>query len=343
MAEEQITVETFVPEKAVYTPTEISAYGLQAIQSAHQGDLRAIGIGIPTIQDYFAPVRPGQVVGVIGQTSHFKSGLMHLIEHTNAKTLWSAGRERSAIVHISVEEDVEEQALLEFARYTGEDADRLYRGEVANWDNLIRKSYEIASVPIFYIGDSLARADDQQPLHLTNIDRSLSFIRREFKLDIAMVTIDYLQAIPNDTVARRVEDDTQRRLQVRRDAYVIKKLATKYNCPFWVPCQAKQALTAAQDDKRSNHPLLIPDMYDINESADVSQRFDRLIGIWLPCRSYPVGTKLKIGRNEITVTEDLFFIKVIKQRGRLPAGRVYICKIDFITNSITVMKEQAYD
>jgi hypothetical protein len=66
----------------------------------------------------------------------------------------------------------------------------------------------------------------------------------------------------------------------------------------------------------------------------VSQRFDRLIATWLPARTYPIGTKLKVGQEEILVTDNLLFIKVNKQRGGLPAGRIFICEIDFSKNII---------
>jgi hypothetical protein len=249
--------------------------------------------------------------------------------------LKNQGRENAGIVHVSLEEDVEEQAFLEFARRSEEDAGKLARGDVKDWDKLVKVSYDISGIPIFRIGDSLERAEFMQPLYLANVKKALNFIRAEFRIELALIVIDYLQSIPLDPHASAFEGEFQRRLQVRNDAYTIRKMSVFYNSPIWVACQAKQVLGVLADPKKGP-ALLIPGMYDINESADVAQKFDRLFGIWLPSRSYPVGTKIKVGTETIEVTENLCFLKVIKQRGGLPAGRVWICDIDFRTNDIAV-------
>lgn len=319
--------ELFEPSNAVYTPSEVSAYGLELIESIRDRKDRAIGIGIPFLEDYFAPLVPGQVAGIVGQTSHYKSALLHLIEHKTAEQLVRQSRENEVVIHVSVEEGIEEQAFLEFARYGGEDAGKLARGIVSDWNNLVKVSYTIAGVPIFRIGDSIKRSEKVQQMHLSNVMKSIDFIQKEFKVTPAMITIDYLQALPLDSEYKSMDDDSQRRLQVRRDAYRIRQMSIRFNSPVWVACQAKQILA-------NKDAVLIPGMYDIQESADVAQRFDRLIGVWLPARSYPVGTRLKIGGEEIQVTDDLFIIRVNKQRGGLPAGKIFVCRINYSNNSV---------
>lgn len=331
-SQEYAEQDTFEPKFASYTPPEVAAYGLEAVKSVHDNKDRALSIGIPGLQEYFAAVRPGQVAGVVGQTSHYKSGFLHYIEHSAARQIMENKREGEAIIHISAEEGIEEQAFLEFARYGKEDVGELANGNVKNWDELFSVSYMVSEVPIFRIGDSIKRSKHMQLMHISNIIKTVSFIENEFKVKPAMICIDYLQALPLDVEYKHREDDSQRRLQVRRDAYRIRQMSTMFNCPVWVACQAKQVLGAYSGDKGPT--ILIPGMYDINESADVAQRFDRLISTWLPSRSYPVGTILKIGNNAIEVTDDLLFIKVNKQRGGLPAGRVFMLEIEFATNTI---------
>lgn len=331
MTDEPDYQSVFNPSQAAYTPTETSAYGLAAIEDIRNKKDKAIGIGLDFMEDYFAPVRPGQVAGIVGQTSHYKSALLHLMEHAAAKQISDQGRTGEVVIHVSVEEGVEEQAFLEFARYSNEDAGKLARGEVNDWDELVKVSYKVSGVPIFRIGDSLARSKNMQTLHMSNIFTAISFIIQEFKVKPAMIAVDYLQALPKD-IDGTSDDDSQRRLQVRRDAYRCRQMSTYFSAPVWVACQAKQVLATTVSEK--GNPLMIPGMYDINESADVAQRFDRLISTWLPSRSYPIGTKLKIGQDDILVTDNLLFIKVNKQRGGLPAGRVFICEIDFRTNLI---------
>ena len=332
MADETPYHDLFDPSKAAYTPSETSAYGLKAIEEIRDKKDKAINLGLEFMEEYFAPVRPGQVAGVVGQTSYYKSGLLHLIEHKAASQIRAQGREGEAVIHVSVEEGIEEQAFLEFARNSGEDAGKLANGEVRDWEELVKVSYKVADVPIFRIGDSLERSKHMQPLHMSNIFLAIAYVIEAFKVRPALISIDYLQALPKDVDIVKTADDSQRRLQVRRDAYRCRQMSTYFSAPVWVACQAKQQLANVVSDK--GNPLLIPGMYDINESADVSQRFDRLIATWLPARTYPIGTKLRVGQEDIIVTDNLLFIKVNKQRGGLPAGRIFICEIDFKTNNI---------
>lgn len=324
----------FDPSMAVYTPAEVATFGVQAVQAAQASAARSLGVNIPLLEDYFAPVRPGQVAGIVGQTSHGKSLLLRYIENRAAKQLLQEGRTGEVIAHVSLEESVEEQAFGEFGRVSSEDAGELPYGRVKNWDALVSAGFDVAGLPIFRIGDSLGRSDYIPQLYLSNIIEALQFIQRAHNVRFAMISVDYLQALPPDPTIRGLDYESQRRLQVRMDAYRLRELASKFSCPVWVACQAKQHL-GVLDQTSNKASILIPGMYDINESADVPQRFDRLLGVWLPARSYPVGTLLSLGSEQIKVTEDLFFIKVNKQRGGLPAGRTFICTINYRDNSIT--------
>ncbi len=96
----------FDPIQAIYTPPEVAFYGKQAIENMRQAQARGLPINIPTLKDYFAPLLPGQVCAIIAQTSHYKSGFMHFIEHQAAMQLQAEKRTDEILVHISVEEGV---------------------------------------------------------------------------------------------------------------------------------------------------------------------------------------------------------------------------------------------
>ena len=106
----------FKPPSAVYTPAQVSTYGVEAIEAMRKAKTRLLGLGIAGVNDYFAPMMPGQVCAVIAQTSQYKSGFMHCVEHNAARQLQVDGRTAEILVHVSVEECIEEQAYLEFAR-----------------------------------------------------------------------------------------------------------------------------------------------------------------------------------------------------------------------------------
>jgi len=216
------------PKTAVYTPTEVATYGMEAIQNARENKMRGVGINIAGLRDYFAPVMPGQVCGIIAQTSNYKSGFMHFIEHEAAKKLVEEGRQDEILVHVSVEECVEEQAFLEFARDSGEDAGKLARGDVQDWSKLMRSAARVMQVPIFRIGDSLARADDMPNLYMSNMIRAIKALQTEildWKPKIAGLFFDYLQAFPIDPETKNAAKMDQRRLQVRDDVFRLRQAA----------------------------------------------------------------------------------------------------------------------
>jgi len=43
---------------------------------------------------------------------------------------------------------------------------------------------------------------------------------------------------------------------------------------------------------------------------------------------------INFGSTKLVVEEDMLFLRVLKQRGRLPSGRVWICKVNYETEEI---------
>ena len=319
----------FDPQTAVYTPQQVATYGVQAVQAARDNAARGLGINIAEIRNYFAPVMPGQLCAIIAQTSHYKSGFLHFIEHEAAKQLTAEGRDDEIIVHVSVEECVEEQAFLEFARQSGEDAGDLARGQVQDWDKLMGAAVVVGNIPIYRIGDSLARAEDMPNLYMTNMIRSIKTLAEEildWQPKVAALFFDYLQAFPIDPEIRSASKDQRRRLQVRQDIYRLRQAAAYFKCPVYVAVQAKQHLDGAKP------PIMMPGIYDGEESSSIAQRCDRIVGLWMPKMTYTVGERIEKG--SFTVAENQIWIKILKQRGGLPSGKTWQCIVDFRTNTI---------
>jgi hypothetical protein len=76
---------------------------------------------------------------------------------------------------------------------------------------------------------------------------------------------------------------------------------------------------------------MIPGTYDGLETSSIATRFDRILSLWLPKTTYPVGTTQTNRDNTVTINvkEEQGFIKVNKQRGGLPAGMVWELKVDY--------------
>lgn len=323
----------FDPGTAIYAPQEVADYGLDAVRKARQYAKTGIGLDVAEIRDYFAPLMPGQTCFVIAQTHNYKSGFLHFWEHEAAKQLNDQERHGEMIVHVSVEECVEEQAFLEFARYSEEDAGKLARGKVQDWNKLERAAVEVGKIPIYRIGDSLARAEDLPHLYLSNMLRSLRELIRRERRQPAAVFVDYLQALPIDPEVQKTEINGQRRLQVRQDVYRLRAASVEFRCPFVVATQARQTLQGA------SKPIMLPGMYDGEETSAIAQRADRIISLWMPKVTHRVGEFISAGGFSFTVEENQLWVKVVKQRGGLPSGRAWPCRIDFRSNTIAPEKK----
>jgi len=326
-------METFLPETAVYTPPEASKYALDEIRNTRQNKQRGIPLPLGEgLQEYFAPLMAGQTCVVMAQTSHYKSSFVHWWERETAKYLIDQGRGDEAIIHISVEECVEEQAYLELANDSGIGAGRLARGDIQDWSALEAAAVRIATIPIYRIGDSLARAEDMPNLYLSNMYRSMqalcSGLVTGAPIKPALIAIDYLQALPIDIEVGKAEIKDQRRLQVREDFYRCRKMAAFFKAPVIVLVQAKQELQSRVTDWK------MPNVYDAEETSAIAQRADRIICLWMPGRTGQVNTMVSNGERSFVVKENLLMVKVAKQRGGLPAGRTWPIDIDFDRNNL---------
>lgn len=324
---------------SIYTPAEVSAYTSEHVASLEKRKERAVEFPIKLIgKDYFAPVLAGQLVAIIAQTSQYKSGFMHFWERTLANQLMADGRDDEVIVHVSVEEVVEEQGMLYLSIESGESVDDLARGNIQDWGKLRQAAIRVGTIPIYRIGDSIARAEDYPELYLSNLIKAIQYLESKSKesnkrlfsdrqLKISAIFVDYLQALPFDPQHRTPGND-QRRLQVRDDIYRLRQASALFDCPVIVNVQAKQELGHAAENWR------MPGVFDGEETSSIGQRADRIIQLWMPKMTHSIGSNIKHAGHEFRVDENLIFLKVGKQRGRLPSGRTWKCRVDFDKNTI---------
>lgn len=320
---------------AIYTPPEAAEYALQAVKNIQDNAQRGARLNLAGLKDYFAPLLPGQLCAVIAQTSNYKSGFMRFWERSLAHQLLDEGRDE-AVIHVSVEEVVEEQIYFELAREAGESAGALAHGVYQDWSKLEAAAIRVGRVPIYRIGDSLARPEELPSLYLSNIRRAVAMLVSgevtAAHVKPAAIFVDYLQALPFDPEAVGVGKNyaRERRLQVRADIYGLRRMAALFNCPVVVGVQAKQILQGAPSAS-----FQMPGIYDGEESSSIAQRADRIIQLWMPKMTSTIGTVVEHGTIRFTVTDDLLLIKVGKQRGGYPSGRIFAYRVDFARNDLT--------
>jgi replicative DNA helicase len=319
---------------AVFTPAETSALGVERIKEMEANRHRAMPLEIDDIGNYLAPLMPGELCAVQAQTSNYKSGFINMWEHSLASHLKKQGRADEVIIHVDTESTIEGLAVQEIARGSDHTVADLSRGNVRDWSKVIKAAGQISTVNIYRIGAALGR-DDMPDLYLSNIYRAIRYMTDgeliDRKLVPACIFVDYLQALPIDLEVKTANKKDQRRLQVRDDVYRLRRMASYFKCPVVVGVQAKQNLNG-----HAGLNMQIPGTYDGEETSAIAQRFDRVISMWMPKTTHTIGEVLTHRSITFDVDEDLIWIKVCKQRGGLPSGKAWICRIDYRTNTIGI-------
>ena len=319
-------------DQNIYSPHEVGMLGYKQAKNAAEHSQFGIALDIkgtlPAIKDYFAPLLPWEICAVQAQTSNGKTLFTNFWERQIVKQLEEQKRDE-IIIHVSLEESIEAMAFQEYGRILEQQPANFARGNFTDWAKMQWAMGKIDQTPIWRIGDSSESKSDSPELYLSNIYRA---IRELVEGRItgspwkpAVVILDYLQALPIDPEVKSASRENQRRLQVAQDVFRLRAMTTHLKCPIIVNVQAKQTLDG------NNPPFMIPGVYDGLETSTIATRFDRVISMWLPKTTNLIDGTIsnKDGSVNFVVKENQCFLKVNKQRGGLPAGRVWELKIDY--------------
>lgn len=324
--------------KAVFTPAEKSAAGVDYIQQMAEQSHRAMPLPLPKIgrNQYFGDLMAGEICAIQAQTSNYKSGFISWWERELAKHLNESGRQDEIIIHIDTENSLEALAIQSIATMSNHTVMDLSRGNVRDWAKVIGAAGQIAGINIYTVANSLGN-DDTPDLYLSNIYRATKHMANGEllgrPLTPACIFVDYLQALPIDPEIRnKSKAENTRRLQVREDVYRLKAMAQFFRCPVVVGVQAKQGMTG-----HAGVNMMIPGTYDGEETSSIAQRFDRVVSLWMPKTTHTVGDVLTHKSLQFEVEETMLWLKVNKQRGGAPAGRSWQCEVDYQTNEIRVI------
>jgi len=338
MSENQVPYKAQPAENfdtVVFSPQEASARAEKKARDIRDVSYRGIEFPLPEIASYpFAPLLPGQLCIVLAQTSNYKSGFLDFWKDEAVKQLARQDRAGEAIFYISVEDTLEEQMFFELSKRTGYPIDEISTGHAENWDRVLDCTMELGAIPVYRVCNTLDDPEDVHELYMTNIVKAIQYAMKRDNIKPALFIIDYLQALPLDPTRRGYANEHARRLQIRSDVYEMRKLSRL--APVITACQAKQVLSGAAGDN-----MYIPGIYDGEESSSIAQRTDRMVSIWMVAQKLAskMGYPVDHGGLSYTVRPELAFMKVTKQRGRLPAGKTWPIAIGFQKNRMQVVPD----
>jgi hypothetical protein len=315
---------------SVYSPHDAGMIGYESSRQAAEHAQFGIELDIPgtDIKDYFAPLLPWEICAVQAQTSNGKTYFTDWWIRKMCEQLKRQNRDE-IIIKVSLEESIEAMAFDEYSRILNVRTADLARGTFTDWAKMQWAMTEIDMTQVWRIADSSTRSEDAPELYLSNIYRCIKELAdgritgNPYK--VACVVVDYLQALPIDPEVKSASRENQRRLQVTQDVFRLRAMTTHLKAPIVVPLQSKQDLSG------NNPPFMLPGVYDGLETSAIATRFDRMISLWMPKTTSIVGTLIQLPNYPIgyRVTDDGAFLKVNKQRGGLPAGRIWDLKIDY--------------
>lgn len=219
-------------ETLVYTPPEVSTITVALLEERKQNPSAGVQTGIPELDDYVLPLRPGELATVIGRPSNYKSGLAQFIARFNAREINRLNLADSQYVaYMTWEQAVEEMTLYELAQATGQDARHLAQGRVGDWNALMFAATRRGTLPLWIFGHSISRRRQRPRMTMRDTEQALYFVEDSWGLRPRLIVLDYLQRIAPEQ-GRQANDI---RIQMIDNVDRAKDLALAMGCPL-IPC-----------------------------------------------------------------------------------------------------------
>ena len=154
----------------VYTPNEVGNLVVSAVKERRENPGAGVRSSIPTLDEHLLPLRPGELVTIIGRPSNYKSGLM---QYWARKVAEEIDNESEVVVYVTWEMGVEELGLYDLAASACLNAVDIAQGRVSEdaWAQLQQAAMRRASIPLWLIGHSVERRKKRPDLTLSNVAR----------------------------------------------------------------------------------------------------------------------------------------------------------------------------
>lgn len=254
------------------------------------------------LDQYMIPLHPGDLMAVVARPGHGKSSFMAYMTKREAEAIIARGRQDTeCVIYISWEQTIEE---VEAFYQSGPDysSTDLARGKVP-METILRKLVKRAGLPIWYIGNSQRHARFRKPDRLTAevVYQMIDSLYAEYQLSPTLICMDYLQLMPVKSGTSRVEAVTEATFQA-------KELAMNTGVPIIVGVQANRDV----DDQKYQ----IPSLSSAQWASAIEQAADKQLGLWRPRKTHdPIDhPTIRVGGVDYTNDEDLFVVKILKQR-----------------------------
>lgn len=282
----------------VHTPAELAAEHLTWAEGIQKSP--GIRFGVRAIDEKVIPMRPGDLVSIIGRPGMGKSSLMAYIARLEAQNIVARGAvESEAVVYVTWEQSAEE--LEAFFQSDGQHSVSDIAWGRVDLDEVRAKAMKRAGLPIWVIGHGIGRAGKLAPRMTPEaVLNAIETMRADFGVKPVLMLFDYMQLIPVDGKASRVEQVTE--VPIR-----VKEVALRVGAPAVVGVQAGRNV--------DTYKVKLPEMTDAQWASSIEQTSDKIFSLWRPCKSESEGSMIECNDKMLKVTETLVLIRLLKQRG----------------------------
>lgn len=286
------------PERHVFSPQQVAQNTISVIKDRHDNKSAGIRTGITSLDEYLLPMRPGELVSVVGYTSNYKSGLMAYIARHNANKITD---DKSAVITFTWEQSIEEQGVIDIAQLTRIDATKMLRGDLTelDWTQLYKGAVQRGSIPWWLVGHSSEGSARRPRLSMSDAGRMLEYIVDVQKIQPVLIVLDYLQRVRRESGATLREGFME---IVDR----AKDMALAFRCPVILGSQAGRGVR--------ERAWRLPMLDDSQETSNLEQSSDKFISVWLPKNDYAIGDIVEWGGRQYSVTPNLLVCGIMKQK-----------------------------
>jgi len=281
----------------VHSPAELAQE--HVAWAKHLKGAPGVPFGLPSVDEKVIPFHPGDMVAFVARPGHGKTSILAYLARAEAKRIQKReAAETEAVVYVTWEQVTEEiNAVLDIGgSYTVSD---IAWGR-ASLDAVEGQARKRAGMPIWLIGDSLARTDAHSPrMYPDAVFAAIESMAEDYGVKPTLLCFDYIQLIPIPAQADRMK-------QVTEAAHRCKELAKRVGCPAAVAVQARREV-----DSRD---IKIPGLWDAQWASSIEQTSDKYFSLWRPWLTEDRGGVIDIDGRPVPVTENLLILSMQKQR-----------------------------
>lgn len=288
--------------KVIY-PNQASAYLIEYLQQLADPNNRGIEIGIPDLDAFLTPITPSDMMGIIARPSHAKTSLLaHYAMRASQLALLSRNTDKKYAppVYITAETPTEELSIKTLSNYVNIDSRQIRRGAATNdWEMLKTGAQNLEmDMPIIYVGHSIIHPR-RGLIDIRYIENAVYEITEKYKCPPRVILVDYIQRIATPGIS-------DRRLGLSEVVERLKDLHMSVGSPLIFGSQARREV----DDRA----FPVPETYDGKETGSIEETADVIISTMRPIKYWQKGQPIPGTSPERLSEENLFFIKVLKQR-----------------------------